>query len=377
MFFYKKRGLQAPEPEPVGLKSYMLVRVAMDVGEEEWFGEKLRLPEETAWGEEPETAAVPKPAPETRFCPGKKRIPFGGLLRAIWPRRDRGREGGPKPNAAEAGEGQPEPLERTGGRLRKNRRKQAVREQAENREALLAGQAERIRITEAAVRKLALQAAELAGEGNTCYCVYENSVRKALTGEKKNGQETAAVLRNAGTGGSGPILPVIWRRYFEQREFADYGGRFWVEQLMPEAALPHFVILGTAACVPELIERYAGRMKSLKWILPEADCTEEVQEFVENFYIDSGLAVSLQTIPSAGEFRRLRQICVLPSNIIDFTDESGMGTCGAAGGSIWLDMRSVEEKKRRIQGHGAEVTYISMKEKWKYVQRRCKSPVLP
>ncbi len=152
MFFYKKRGLQAPEPEPVGLKSYMLVRVAMDVGEEEWFGEKLRLPEETAWGEEPETAAVPKPAPETRFCPGKKRIPFGGLLRAIWPRRDRGREGGPKPNAAEAGEGQPEPLERTGGRLRKNRRKQAVREQAENREALLAGQAERIRITEAAVR---------------------------------------------------------------------------------------------------------------------------------------------------------------------------------------------------------------------------------
>ena len=78
LFFYKKRGLQAPEPEPVGLKSYMLVRVAMDVGEEEWFGEKLRLPEEKAWGEAGNGSCAEACAGNA-VLPRKKTDPFWGI----------------------------------------------------------------------------------------------------------------------------------------------------------------------------------------------------------------------------------------------------------------------------------------------------------
>ncbi len=37
VFFYKKRGAGRPWAEPVGLKTYMLIRVPMDMGEE-WPG---------------------------------------------------------------------------------------------------------------------------------------------------------------------------------------------------------------------------------------------------------------------------------------------------------------------------------------------------
>lgn len=337
MYFYRKRGLQAPETEPVGLKSYMLVRVALDVGEEEWFGMKLELPESEAHNEA-------------------------------------------------AGRCESEEGRKKGGFLKRRRERKRMREEALRREALLAEREGRIQKAEASIKKLAGQVAELAGEGNACYCVYEGGVRKKLLGGQvgrlkimtdvsvKNRPEDAPGTERDG---HQMILPVLWQRYFEQSEFTDYSGGFWVEQLMPEAVLPHFVILGTAACIPEVIEKYAGRMKSLKWILPEACCTEEVQGFVEDFYIESGLAVSLQTISDAGEFRKLRRICTLPSNILDFTEEPNINISGAAPGSIWLDMQSMEEKRRRIAGRSGEIACFSMKEKWKYAQRRCKAPVLP
>ena len=406
MYFYKKRGLQAPETEPVGLKTYMLVRVALDVGEDEWFGTKLELPESEAHS-----------------------------------------------GAAEGHE--PEKGRKKGGFLKRRRERKRMREEALRREALLAEREGRIQEAEASIKKLAGQVAELAGEGNVCYCVYESGIRRKLLGRQSRNTEIIAevtgTMRAAGTIRASEtiraietirapetmraietiraaetisasetmgaaemisasetmrvsettemskttevncfedtpgakrdrhqaVLPVLWQRYFDQREFTDYSGRFWVEQLMPEAVLPHFVVLGTAACIPEVIEKYAGRMKSLKWILPEAGCTEEVQEFVEDFYIESGLAISLQTISDAGEFRKLRRICVLPSNILDFTQEPNINISGAAPGSIWLDMQSMEEKRRRISGRSRETAFFSMKEKWKYAQRRCKAPVLP
>ncbi len=375
----------------MGLKSYMLVRVALDVGEDRWFGDELGMPEEKERGGAAQVS--PEPGPEAqpgcrnrpKNVPGSrvrevppdcrdksKSIPGsrvrevlpdcwdksesvpGSRTRGIWKvwGRLRGlgrREAGP------AGE-------RRGRWFRKRRTERLKeKEEAARREALLAEREERIRRTEASIKKLALEVTELAGEENPCYCVYDNNVRKAL-------------VRN---GGHGLLLPVLWQSCFEWKEFADYSGRFWVEQLMPEAVLPHFVILGTADCIPELLEKYARGMKSLRWILAEADCTRELEEFVEDFYIEFGLAVSLQVLPEPKEFKRLRLVCALPSNILDFTGEPGIGTGGVADGSIWLDMQSVEEKRRRILGRGSGITYFSMKEKWKYVQRRCKSPVLP
>lgn len=404
LYFYGKKGLKAPEPEPVGLKSYMLVRVALDVGEDTWFGEKLGMPEEESCG----SAAQVSPELSTEAQAGRR----GSRMRKVRPddrdkridgseRREKGirkvwgrlwgpgrREAGPAGEMPVPGRG-----ERPGRRFWR-RRRERLKEKAEaaRREALLAEREERIRRTEASIKRLALEVAELAGEGNLCYCVYDNCVRKALirNGERETGN-TADMVAEWETGevpgtpepgmgkerGSSPYLPILWGHYFKWREFADYTGRFWAEQLMPEAVQPHFVILGNAACIPELLEKYARGMKSLRWILAEADRTPELEEFVEDFYIESGLAVSLQVLPGPKEFKRLQLVCALPSNILDFTGEPGIGICGVAEGSIWLDMQSVEEKRRRILGRGPGISYFSIKEKWKYVQRRCKSPVLP
>ncbi|HBA47474.1 MAG TPA: hypothetical protein DCZ91_06680, partial [Lachnospiraceae bacterium] len=393
------KGLKAPEPEPVGLKSYMLVRVALDVGEDTWFGERLGMPEEEDCGS---TAQVfPDLSTEVQAgCWDKQKSRPGSRMRKVrpgdrekqenrlrsWMRkvrpddrnrridgpksRERGiwkvwgrlwglerREAGPVGEMPVSGRG-----ERQGRRFWR-RRRERLKEKAEaaRRKALLAQREERIRRTEASIKRLALEVAELAGEGNLCYCAYDNRVRKALLENCRHGS----------------ILPVLWQRCFEWREFADYTGRFWVEQLMQEAVLPHFVILGTADCIPELLEKYARGMKSLRWILAEADCTPELEGFVEDFYIEFGLAASLQVLPGPKEFKRLQLACALPSNILDFTGEPGIGICGVAKGSIWLDMWSVEEKRRRILGRGPGISYFSIKEKWKYAQRRCKSPVLP
>ena len=146
-----------------------------------------------------------------------------------------------------------------------------------------------------------------------------------------------------------------------------------MEELLPEAVLPHFVILGTVSCLPLLIEKYADRMKSLRWILPENDYSRELQEFVEDFYTEYGLAIMLQVVP-AGQ-RRLQAVCKEPSNVLDFTQEAYINLAKVAKGSIWLDMLSVEEKKRRIVGRNTGITYVSLKEKWKLVRK--KEPFVP
>lgn len=379
LYFYAKKGLKAPEPEPVGLKSYMLVRVALDVGEDSWFGEKLGMPDEGR-GRTAETA--PESGPEAQEdCPDRQKSCPGSRMREAPPDDGDGRAGGPKKrirgiwkvwgrlwgseHRATLSQGEVPGQGRggrRGGRFRKGcTARLEERAEAARREALLAEREERIRRTEASIKRLAQEVTEMVGEGNLCHCVYDKCVRKAL-------------IRNRG---HGLLLPVLWQRYFIWKEFADYASRFWVELLMPEAVLPHFVILGTAACIPEILEKYACGMKSLRWVLAEADRTPELENFVDDFYTESGLAISMQTVPGQGDFRRLRQICVLPSNILDFTKEPGIGTYGAAEGSIWLDMQSVEEKRRRIQGRGPGISYFSIKEKWKYAQRRCKSPVSP
>lgn len=319
----------------MGLKSYMLVRVAMDVGEDVWFGEKLGMLQQ-----------------EDCSRVGEVHDPdINGKRGWFWKRH----------------------LER------KRRRKETAR-----RESLLAEREARIQRTEFSIKKLAREVTELAGEGNCCYCVYDRYVRTALMGKREPDQETGADTAESGLEDVSNrsnaendrrlLLTVLWRRYFDWKEFTDYGGRFWVEQLMPEAVLPHFVILGTAACIPELIEKYAHGMKSLRWILPQADYTGELDEFVEDFYTEFGLAISMQVIPGFRDFKGLQLVCPLPSNILDFSGEPGIGISGVAEGSIWLDMRSVEEKRRRIEVRGLSIFYFSMKEKWQYAQRRCKSP---
>ena len=89
------------------------------------------------------------------------------------------------------------------------------------------------------------------------------------------------------------------------------------------------------------------------------------------------LAIELRLLEDGAALKRLRLFCGEPVIVVDFTGESYMVVPAVPEGSVWLDMFSVEEKRRRILARGKDITYFSMKEIWKNAQKRCNCPVLP
>lgn len=183
-----------------------------------------------------------------------------------------------------------------------------------------------------------------------CRCVYEESVRKTLYGD-------------------GPVAKV-WQKLWKEEEFSLYTELPWVRLLMPSAANYHFVVLGSAPCVPELLAQYADRMKSLRWIMEEARadaCGEELEDFAEDFYQEQGLAVTIERVRS---FEKFQLTCTEPSNILDFTGKDRVSAGKTAQGSVWLDMCSSEEKCRRFARRGGGIQYVSLREKWRKTQKK-------
>lgn len=157
----------------------------------------------------------------------------------------------------------------------------------------------------------------------------------------------------------------LWLKYFPVKEFDGYLQGFWVRQLLPHAAHPRLVLLGSCEGICALIESRAPRLKSVEWILKEQECTPEIMDFVEEFCEEYGLAIALRTVPGRTAYRRLRLDCPEPADILDFTEETGFLTSGVAKGSVWLDMASSEEKRHRIAGRDTGIRYFSLKEGWR------------
>ena len=376
----------------MGLKAYLLIRIGMDVDEGQWFGRRL------------------DPRPRGEGMEGRADMPE-------WADGSAGDSKDSKLAEAVGGHGLVSALCRP---WRAVRRKRDLRKrQRELRAGRLAWEREEARWLaaregligemEAMVRGLAREVAEFAQDMDGCRCVYEDSLRKILTGPRdgqardrdwerpegflpENGLQTGRggeshPPEGSQTGREGDtrmqeILPALWRKYLPLEEFHGYTERFWTEQVFYQgvrlsASPPHFVILGTAPGLPEVLEAHARRMKSLRWVLLEAEWDEELSAFVEDFYTEYGLAIELQLLEDAAALRRLRLFCGEPVNVVDFTGESYMAVSAAPEGSVWLDMLSVEEKRRRILARGKNITYFSMKEIWKNAQKRCNCPVLP
>ncbi len=392
MYFYRKRGLERPEAEPVGLKAYLLIRIGMDVDEGQWFGRRLGP---RPWGEGMEGQAdMPEWTDQSAGDPKDSRpaeaVGRHGLASALC---------------------RPWKAVRQKRDLRKRQRElRAGRLAWEQEEARwLAAREGLIGEMEAMVRGLAREVAEFAQDMDGCRCVYEDSLRKILTGPRdgqagdrdwerpegflpENGLQTGRggeshPPEGSQTGREGDtrmqeILPALWRKYLPLEEFQGYAQRFWVRQVFSQgaglpASPPHFVILGTAPGLPEVLEAHARRMKSLRWFLPEAEWGEELSAFVEDFYTEYGLAIELRLLEDGAALKRLRLFCGEPVIVVDFTGESYMAVPAVPEGSVWLDMFSVEEKRRRILARGKDITYFSMKEIWKNAQKRCNCPVLP
>jgi len=340
IYFYQK-GIEKPEVEPAGQKTYMLIRVAVDVGEEIWFGRK------TEQEDSEHVVKTEKEASELSSDRSEWKMFFP--LRFFWRRH----------------------MDRKQKRLAQKAELAARREE----QRLKAEWEERIRFVRNSVRELSHEILELTGDWRDCYLVYEDSVRKGLVA--KEGEPNRQRR----------ILPLLWRESFPAPEFEQYTKSFWVEYLLSEAVLPHFVVLGKAPCLYPLLRQHACRMKSLCWILENTSCDQELLDFVEDFYEEYGLAITLQTFEpgslapwkteGAGAMRQLLLRQGSGVNILDFTKEPHIALGEAAPGSIWLDMMSVEAKQRRAWAKGSKVTYFSLKTKWRRAQKRCNCPVLP
>ena len=376
----------------MGLKAYLLIRIGMDVDEGQWFGRRLGP---RPWGEGMEGQAdMPEWTDQSAGNPKDSRpaeaVGRHGLASALC---------------------RPWKAVRQKRDLRKRQRElRAGRLAWEQEEARwLAAREGLIGEMEAMVRGLAREVAEFAQDMDGCRCVYEDSLRKILTGPRdgqagdrdwerpegflpENGLQTGRggeshPPEGSQTGREGDtrmqeILPALWRKYLPLEEFQGYAQRFWVRQVFSQgaglpASPPHFVILGTAPGLPEVLEAHARRMKSLRWFLLEAEWGEELSAFVEDFYTEYGLAIELRLLEDGAALKRLRLFCGEPVIVVDFTGESYMAVPAVPEGSVWLDMFSVEEKRRRILAREKDITYFSMKEIWKNAQKRCNCPVLP
>lgn len=330
IYFYKKHGLAKPVIDSHQMKDYLLVRVGMSVGENQWFAHSVVPSSAMTTMQEllhEQHAQEAKEIPPHGFVLGS----FLQRLREYKQKRDR-------------------------ARALKQRRQFFEEEHA------------------LVCQELEIFLSELnhyVDQRYECCCVYGDTVRKGLMLPEYYGRKDLDDSSQDAVLGREDVIPAfwlpqIWRQYWQIPEFHAYLQPRWVEPLLENAILHHFVVLGYAECTSSVILQCARRMKSLRWILQEQDCTEEIQDFVDNFYEDYGLAATLQPLEGGRAFARLLLVSKDPVCVLDFTGESHISPGGVAKGSIWIDFQSVEEKARRVLKRQEGISYFSLKEIWKH-----------
>ena len=251
----------------MGLKRYMLIRVGLDVREDEWFGVDLRPPEAaegSGFGEEPNhgMGLVPEQRPKDRSRRGRRKQGA---------RTESGQRAEQETETETGWSGLLHPLRylrlcmAKGGERRC--RERGIRAQEQERERLLAERKERILQTDMAVERLAREVLELTEDRGSCRLVYEGALQKTLAGAPKCGgalQDQWALRQEQENRGEawqerkswegkgaaqGELLSELWKKHFDMEEFQEYRQRFWIERLLPYARLCHYVILGTAPCI--------------------------------------------------------------------------------------------------------------------------------
>ena len=190
-----------------------------------------------------------------------------------------------------------------------------------------------------------------------CRCVYGDAAKRWLVLLPEGEQEANSTV---------PVLMRLWQESWQFPEFDAFFQPQWVEPLLVYARLHHFVVLGSAPCISLVLSGCARRMKSLKWFLSEETCTEELQDLVEDFYEEYGLAIDLHLLEGKRVYSRLLLEVAEPVCMLDFSGEPNVPVSGLTRGSIWIDFASVEEKARRISERGEGIAFFSMKEIWKH-----------
>ena len=155
-------------------------------------------------------------------------------------------------------------------------------------------------------------------------------------------------------------------------EFRDYKDYRWVRPLLGrvDGRYSEFILLGMAECIFGVLGELARRMKTLQWYLREEDLTESVQEEIEDFYTEYGLAITVCPLKGERAFRTLRLASAVPVCVLDFTEEEKLFAGELGQNSLWLDFTSIEEKRRRMGRQAPRVGYESLKRQWGTLEKK-------
>lgn len=159
----------------------------------------------------------------------------------------------------------------------------------------------------------------------------------------------------------------LWWEHWRLPDFGEYRERIWVEELMRYATRDSFLVLGYAPCIGDVLYKYATGMRSVCWILKPEQYTDAVQQFIDSFYEEFGLAISLQLLEPGEDWAGLRAVSTIPVNVLDFSREEKISAHDVAAGSIWLDVDAMEGKERRIESRCPKIAYFSLKKLWSHL----------
>lgn len=138
----------------------------------------------------------------------------------------------------------------------------------------------------------------------------------------------------------------------------------WILHMMRYASLCHYVILGRANCLPQILVKYVGRMKSLKWVLLSRQFKDAEKELLEELFEQFGLAVKTELLEGEDGYRKIRHESRFPSVVLDFSEEDKVSVAGLEKGSIWVDMSASDRKRERIEARNTGILYFSLKKEW-------------
>ncbi|MBR1930948.1 MAG: hypothetical protein IJ833_05670 [Lachnospiraceae bacterium] len=156
-----------------------------------------------------------------------------------------------------------------------------------------------------------------------------------------------------------------WQQCFPYKAFDAYRELRWAKLLMAHAIRGDFLIVGYAPCIPQLLCEFARQIKSIQWTLSEAVYTESLQIFMEDYYEEYGIAINIRLYSPTDSPGKRYPESTHPVNLLDFSGEERLSPFGLAGGSVWLDMDSKEEKGRKMELQNPQISYFSLKNQWK------------
>lgn len=381
IFFYQKRDLVQREITLMYQEDYLLAKVGICADRHSWFSCPLPsapVPNEPIQNALVQNASLPN-ASMTLEPPQKGRLP--GRASDVEPLNYEDRAQGKPLSHGDGAQGKPlshgdraqgKPLNygsgaqgktgKHGGWFRRHRemrqrRRELRRQQQEYMQKLQEYDEQREELADN-IRQLwkeVFSEVERAGGMDEVSCVYEDSLRFLADGQGEAAR--------------------CWSLVWNVPEFRDYKSIRWIRPLLEYVRHSDFILLGTADCIPAILQKLARQMKSLQWYLREEDLNEEVQDWVEDFYEEYGLAIALRKLTGGNVFRQLRFKPAGPVCVMDFTDEEKIYAGNLAGGSIWLDFASVEEKSGRMERQAPDVSYMSLKKYWGAKTKR--KPIFP